>query len=221
VHSSPFRWRPQRCILLNDVIDLDADRQASEQKLGPLAAGSVPPNAMALIPALLSSPSSVRSRSLPRSPQCCSPMYAHDRITFLLKRRCWSMSHIAQSLYTDRVVGRRGGSYRGRWSEWCSSSSILSSRRSPLNQALRPSCAARLDKMDLSNPTNRNLPIVRSRHRGRLALAPAQRRDGLRTLHLVRCVRLSIRIRGAGGSLPSDVLARTGRSLMAAPRLNA
>jgi len=141
--------------ILNDVIDLDADRKHPSKKHRPLAAGSVPiVTAMALIPALLVV---AFIGALAIAPALAAVLLAYVMLTtaytFLLKRKMLVDVLTLASLYTIRVVGG-AVAISVPLSEWLLGFSIFIFTALALIKRY-VELAARLDK-DLSNPTNRN-----------------------------------------------------------------
>jgi 4-hydroxybenzoate polyprenyltransferase/phosphoserine phosphatase len=141
--------------ILNDVIDLDADRKHPSKKHRPLAAGSVPiGTAMVLIPALLVI---AFIGALAIAPSLAAALLAYVMLTtaytFLLKRKMLVDVLTLASLYTIRVVGG-AAAISVPLSEWLLGFSIFIFTALALIKRY-VELAARLDK-DLSNPTNRN-----------------------------------------------------------------
>src|SRR5258708_6328446 len=141
--------------ILNDVIDLDADRKHPSKKHRPLAAGSVPiVTAMALIPALLVV---AFIGALAIAPALAAVLLAYVMLTTayasLLKRKMLVDVLTLASLYTIRVVGG-AVAISVPLSEWLLGFSIFIFTALALIKRY-VDLAARLDK-DLSNPTNRN-----------------------------------------------------------------
>ncbi len=141
--------------ILNDVIDLDADRKHPSKKHRPLAAGSVPiVTAMVLIPALLVV---AFIGALAIAPALAAVLLAYviltTAYTFLLKRKMLVDVLTLASLYTIRVVGG-AVAISVPLSEWLLGFSIFIFTALALIKRY-VELAARLDK-DLSNPTNRN-----------------------------------------------------------------
>jgi 4-hydroxybenzoate polyprenyltransferase/phosphoserine phosphatase len=141
--------------ILNDVIDLDADRKHPSKKHRPLAAGSVPiVTAMVLIPALLVV---AFIGALAIAPALAAVLLAYVMLTtaytFLLKRKMLVDVLTLASLYTIRVVGG-AVAISVPLSEWLLGFSIFIFTALALIKRY-VELAARLDK-DLSNPTNRN-----------------------------------------------------------------
>jgi 4-hydroxybenzoate polyprenyltransferase/phosphoserine phosphatase len=141
--------------ILNDVIDLDADRKHPSKKHRPLAAGSVPiVTAMVLIPALLII---AFIGALAIAPSLAAVLLAYVMLTtaytFLLKRKMLVDVLTLASLYTIRVVGG-AVAISVPLSEWLLGFSIFIFTALALIKRY-VELAARLDK-DLSNPTNRN-----------------------------------------------------------------
>jgi 4-hydroxybenzoate polyprenyltransferase/phosphoserine phosphatase len=141
--------------ILNDVIDLDADRKHPSKKHRPLAAGSVPiVTAMVLIPAPLVV---AFIGALAIAPALAAVLLAYVKLTtaytFLLKRKMLVDVLTLASLYTIRVVGG-AVAISVPLSEWLLGFSIFIFTALALIKRY-VELAARLDK-DLSNPTNRN-----------------------------------------------------------------
>jgi 4-hydroxybenzoate polyprenyltransferase len=141
--------------ILNDVIDLDADRKHPSKKHRPLAAGSVPiVTAMVLIPALLVV---AFIGALAIAPALAAVLLAYVALTtaytFLLKRKMLVDVLTLASLYTIRVVAG-AVAISVPLSEWLLGFSIFIFTALALIKRYIE-LAARLDK-DLSNPTNRN-----------------------------------------------------------------
>jgi 4-hydroxybenzoate polyprenyltransferase len=141
--------------ILNDLVDLDADRKHPSKKQRPLAAGTVSiTRAMVLIPALLIG---AFAGALAISPAFAAVLSAYVALTtaytFLLKRKMLVDVLTLASLYTIRVVGG-AVAIPVRMSEWLLAFSMFIFTALALIKRY-VELAARIDK-DLSDPTNRN-----------------------------------------------------------------
>ena len=141
--------------ILNDLVDLDADRKHPSKKHRPLAAGTVPiTRAMVLIPALLAVGF---TGALAIAPSLGAVLLAYLSLTtaytFVLKRKMLVDVLTLASLYTIRVVGG-AVAIAVPLSEWMLGFSIFIFTALALIKRY-VELAARLDK-ELSNPTNRN-----------------------------------------------------------------
>jgi 4-hydroxybenzoate polyprenyltransferase len=141
--------------ILNDLVDLDADRKHPSKRLRPLAAGMFAiTQAMALIPALLAVAFTV---ALLVSPAFAVVLLAYLSLTtaytFVLKRKMLVDVMALASLYTIRVFGG-AMAISVPMSEWLLAFSMFIFTALALIKRYIE-LAARIDK-DLSDPTNRN-----------------------------------------------------------------
>jgi 4-hydroxybenzoate polyprenyltransferase len=141
--------------ILNDLVDLDADRKHPSKKRRPLAAGTVPiTRAMALIPALLVVG---LNGALAIAPSLAVVLLAYllltTAYTFVLKRKMLVDVLALASLYTIRVVGG-AVAISVPMSEWLLGFSMFIFTALALIKRY-VELAARIDK-ELSDPTNRN-----------------------------------------------------------------
>jgi 4-hydroxybenzoate polyprenyltransferase/phosphoserine phosphatase len=141
--------------ILNDLVDLDADRRHPSKRRRPLAAGTFPiKGAMVLIPALLVV---AFGGALAIAPSFAAVLLAYVSLTtaytFLLKRKMLVDVLTLASLYTIRVVGG-AVAISVPISEWLLAFSMFIFTALALIKRY-VELAARIDK-DLSDPTNRN-----------------------------------------------------------------
>jgi 4-hydroxybenzoate polyprenyltransferase len=141
--------------ILNDLVDLDADRKHPSKKRRPLAAGTVPiTKAMVLVPALLGV---AFAGALAISPALAGVLLAYVSLTtaytFVLKRKMMVDVLALAALYSIRVVGG-AVAIPVRMSEWLLAFSMFIFTALALIKRYIE-LAARIDK-DLSDPTNRN-----------------------------------------------------------------
>jgi 4-hydroxybenzoate polyprenyltransferase/phosphoserine phosphatase len=141
--------------ILNDLVDLDADRKHPSKKHRPLAAGTVDiTRAMALVPALLVIGF---TGALAIAPALAVVLLAYVSLTtaytFVLKRKMLVDVLALASLYTIRVVGG-AAAISVHMSEWLLAFSMFIFTALALIKRY-VELTARLDK-DLSDPTNRN-----------------------------------------------------------------
>ena len=141
--------------ILNDLVDLDADRKHPRKKRRPLAAGTVPvTKAMVLIPALLVVGF---AGALAIAPALAAVLFAYllltTAYTFVLKRKMLVDVLALASLYTIRVVGG-AVAISVPMSEWLLGFSMFIFTALALIKRY-VELTARIDK-DLSDPTNRN-----------------------------------------------------------------
>jgi 4-hydroxybenzoate polyprenyltransferase/phosphoserine phosphatase len=141
--------------ILNDLVDLEADRKHPTKKRRPLAAGTVPiTRAIVLIPALL-----VVGfyGAVAITPALAAVLLAYVSLTtaytFVLKRKMLVDVLALASLYTIRVVGG-AVAISVPMSEWLLAFSMFIFTALALIKRYIE-LAARIDK-DLSDPTNRN-----------------------------------------------------------------
>jgi 4-hydroxybenzoate polyprenyltransferase len=141
--------------ILNDLVDLDADRKHPSKKHRPLAAGTVAiTRAVVLIPALLVV---AFTGALAIAPALAAVLVAYVSLTiaytFVLKRKMLVDVLVLASLYTIRVVAG-AAAISVRMSEWLLAFSMFIFTALALIKRY-VELTARLDK-DLSDPTNRN-----------------------------------------------------------------
>lgn len=141
--------------ILNDLVDLDADRKHPSKKHRPLAAGTVAiTRAVALIPALLVV---AFTGALAIAPALAVVLLAYVSLTtaytFVLKRKMLVDVLALASLYTIRVVGG-AAAISVHMSEWLLAFSMFIFTALALIKRY-VELTARLDK-DLTDPTNRN-----------------------------------------------------------------
>ncbi len=141
--------------ILNDLVDLDADRKHPSKRRRPLAAGTVPiARAMVLIPALLVVGF---SGALAIAPALAGVLLTYllltTAYTFVLKRKMLVDVLALASLYTIRVVGG-AVAISVAMSEWLLAFSMFIFTALALIKRY-VELAARIDN-DLSDPTNRN-----------------------------------------------------------------
>jgi 4-hydroxybenzoate polyprenyltransferase/phosphoserine phosphatase len=141
--------------ILNDLVDLDADRKHPSKKRRPLAAGTVPiTRAMVVIPALLVVGF---TGALAIAPALAAVLLTYVSLTtaytFVLKRKMLVDVLALASLYTVRVVGG-AAAISVPVSEWLLAFSMFVFTALALIKRY-VELAARIDK-DLSDPTNRN-----------------------------------------------------------------
>ena len=141
--------------ILNDLVDLDADRKHPSKKRRPLAAGTVAiTRAMVLIPALLVVG---LTGALAIAPALAVVLLAYVSLTtaytFVLKRKMLVDVLTLASLYTIRVLGG-AMAISVRMSEWLLGFSMFIFTALALIKRYIE-LADRIDK-DLSDPTNRN-----------------------------------------------------------------
>jgi 4-hydroxybenzoate polyprenyltransferase/phosphoserine phosphatase len=141
--------------ILNDLVDLDADRKHPNKKRRPLAAGTVPiTSAMALIPALLVV---AFNGALAVAPSLAAVLLAYllltTAYTFVLKRKMLVDVLALASLYTIRVIGGIVA-ISVPMSEWLLAFSMFIFTAFALIKRY-VELAARIDEA-LSDPTNRN-----------------------------------------------------------------
>jgi 4-hydroxybenzoate polyprenyltransferase/phosphoserine phosphatase len=141
--------------ILNDLVDVDADRKHPSKKLRPLAAGTVDiTRAMALVPALLAVG---LAGALAIAPALAAVLLAYVSLTtaytFVLKRKMLVDVLTLASLYTIRVFGG-ATAISVPMSEWLLAFSMfIFTALSLIKRYIE--LTARIDK-DLSDPTNRN-----------------------------------------------------------------
>jgi 4-hydroxybenzoate polyprenyltransferase len=141
--------------ILNDLVDLDADRQHPSKKHRPLAAGTVPiTRGMALIPALLLL---ALAGALAIEPSFAAVLLAYlvltTAYTFVLKRKMLVDVVVLASLYTVRVIGG-AAAISVYMSEWLLGFSLFIFTALALIKRY-VELTARIDK-DLTDPSNRN-----------------------------------------------------------------
>src|SRR5262249_7080337 len=141
--------------ILNDLVDLDADRKHPSKKRRPLAAGTVPiTRAVVLIPALLAV---AFSGALAIAPSFAAVLLRYllltTAYTFVLKRKMLVDILALASLYTIRVIGGIVA-ISVPLSEWLLAFSMFIFTALALIKRY-VELAARIDEA-LSDPTNRN-----------------------------------------------------------------
>jgi 4-hydroxybenzoate polyprenyltransferase len=141
--------------ILNDLVDLDADRKHPSKKRRPFAAGTVPiTRAIVLIPALLVVG---LSAALAIAPALAAVLFVYLSLTtaytFVLKRKMLVDVLALASLYTIRVVAG-AVAISVAMSEWLLAFSMFIFTALALIKRY-VELAARIDK-DLSDPVNRN-----------------------------------------------------------------
>jgi 4-hydroxybenzoate polyprenyltransferase/phosphoserine phosphatase len=141
--------------ILNDLVDLDADRKHPSKKFRPLAAGTVAiTRAMVLIPALLVLGF---AGALAIAPALAAVLLAYVSLTtaytFVLKRKMLVDVLALAALYTIRVIGG-AAAISVPMSEWLLGFSMFIFTALALIKRY-VELAARIDKQ-LSDPTNRN-----------------------------------------------------------------
>jgi 4-hydroxybenzoate polyprenyltransferase/phosphoserine phosphatase len=141
--------------ILNDLVDLDADRKHPSKKLRPLAAGTVAiKRALLLVPTLLFL---AFTGALAIAPGLAVVLLAYVLLTtgytFVLKRKMLVDVLALASLYTIRVFGG-AMAISVRMSEWLLAFSMFIFTALALIKRYTE-LAARIDQ-DLSDPTNRN-----------------------------------------------------------------
>jgi 4-hydroxybenzoate polyprenyltransferase len=141
--------------VLNDLVDLDADRKHPSKRFRPLAAGTVSiTRAIAVIPALLIVAFTV---ALAFAPAFAVVLFAYVSLTtaytFVLKRKMLVDVVALAVLYTIRVIGG-AVAISVPMSEWLLAFSMFIFAALALIKRY-VELAARIDK-DLSEPTNRN-----------------------------------------------------------------
>lgn len=141
--------------ILNDLVDLDADRRHPSKKHRPLAAGTVPiTQAMVLIPVLVVA---ALGGALAIEPAFAAVLLAYILLTtaytFVLKRKMLIDVVVLASLYTVRVVGG-AAAISVYMSEWLLGFSMFIFTALALMKRY-VELTSRIDN-DLSDPTNRN-----------------------------------------------------------------
>jgi len=141
--------------IINDLVDLDADRKHPSKRHRPLAAGAVPiTGAMVLIPVLLVIGFNV---AFAIAPSLAAVLLAYllltTAYTFVLKRKMLVDVLALASLYTIRVVGG-AVAISVPMSEWLLAFSVFIFTALALIKRY-VELTARVDR-DLSDPTNRN-----------------------------------------------------------------
>jgi 4-hydroxybenzoate polyprenyltransferase len=141
--------------ILNDLVDLDADRKHPSKQFRPLAAGTVAiTKAMILIPVLLFVGF---AGALAIAPALAMVLFAYISLTtaytFVLKRKMLVDVLALAALYTIRVIGG-AAAISVAMSEWLLAFSMFIFTALALIKRY-VELAARID-LDLSDPTNRN-----------------------------------------------------------------